>query len=254
MATTDVTPFSQLIGSQASLFTGIGGLDLGLERAGFKLLWQSEIKPHAVAVIKQHWPHVPNLGDITTINWSTVETPTLLHGGFPCQDISTAHTANPREALAGKQSGLWSYYRDAVEALEPPWVLVENVNAWRHWVPQVRADLSRIGYASMPMELSAGSFGAPHRRPRCFVVAHANGHGEPLLAIHEEVAQLQAVSGRDSRYWQGSASRVVLLDDGLPSRMVQDDLYGNAVVPAVAEWLGGQIMAQIAAEQAEAVA
>lgn len=80
------------IGTVGSLFSGIGGIDLGLERAGWTVIWQSEIKPTAIPVLARHWPDVPNLGDVTTIDWSTVVRPTLLCGGFPCQDLSHAHT------------------------------------------------------------------------------------------------------------------------------------------------------------------
>ena len=73
-----------------SLFSGIGGLELGLERAGMTTIWQSEIDPFASRVLARHWPTVPNLGDITTIDWSTVESPDLICGGFPCQDICLA--------------------------------------------------------------------------------------------------------------------------------------------------------------------
>lgn len=231
-----------------SLFSGIGGIDLGLERAEWNCVWQSEIKPLAVSVLERHWPHVPNLGDITTIDWSTVVRPRLIAGGFPCQDLSHAHTSSvngARAGLDGPQSSHWRYFAQAVESLEPEWVIVENVDTWRSWVPAVRADLSRLGYASLPLELSAGSFGAPHRRPRHFVVAHAHSDSQPLLAIHAEVAQLRPIPRSDSRYWWQPPSRTVLLDDGVSERMGLNDLYGNAVVPQVAEWLGAQIAAQI---------
>lgn len=231
-----------------SLFTGIGGLDLGLERAGWEIVWQSEIKPTAVKVLGHHWPHVPNLGDITTIDWSTVERPTLIAGGFPCPDLSHAHTNSTngaRKGLDGPQSSLWRQFDRAVEALEPEWVIVENVDTWRSWVPTVRADLFRHGYASLPVELSAGSFGAPHRRPRHFVVAHAHGDGEPLLAINAEVVKLRPIPRSDSGHWRDTPSRTVLLDDGISERMGQNDLYGNAVVPQVAEWIGSRIMTEV---------
>jgi len=224
------------------LFSGIGGLELGLERSGMTVRWHAEVKPLAVQVLAKHWPEVPNLGDITAIDWSNVEHVDLLCGGFPCQDLSHAHTNGLRAGLRGPKSSLWSYYAGAVAALRPTWVVVENVDTWRHWVPTVRTDLAGLGYASVPLELSAGSFGAPHRRPRHFVVAHSDGHSEPLLAIHAEVEQLCPVPRSDSRDWRHSPSRAVLLDDGVSDRMGQNDLYGNAVVPAVAEWLGNTIL------------
>lgn len=230
-----------------SLFSGIGGLDLGLERAGMRVVWQAETKPHAAAVLARQWPDVPNHGDVTTVDWRAVERPWLLCGGFPCQDLSHAHTNTTngaRAGLAGPASSLWGTgFVPVIAELEPEWVIVENVNTWRSWVPTVRADLADLGYASMPVELSAGSFGAPHRRPRCFVVANTNCYGEPLLALHAEVEKLRPVSGPDSRDWRDAPSRAVLLDDGVPDRVGQNDAYGNAVVPAVAEWLGRQILA-----------
>jgi DNA (cytosine-5)-methyltransferase 1 len=73
-----------------SLFSGIGGLDLGLERAGMRVIWQSEIDPFACKVLKKHWPDVPNLGDIKKIDWSKCERPDVICGGYPCQPFSTA--------------------------------------------------------------------------------------------------------------------------------------------------------------------
>jgi hypothetical protein len=73
-----------------SLFSGIGGFDLGLERAGMQVIWQSEIDEFASRVLKKHWPDVPNLGDITKVDWSEVERPDVICGGYPCQPFSQA--------------------------------------------------------------------------------------------------------------------------------------------------------------------
>jgi DNA (cytosine-5)-methyltransferase 1 len=222
-----------------SLFSGIGGLDLGFERAGWKCLWQSEIKPDAVRVLEAHWPDL-NRGDVRLLNSDTLARPTLILGGFPCQNLSHANVVT-RNGLAGQHSGLWAEFLRVIGGCLPRWVVIENVDTWRTWVPSVRAGLARFGYASLPVELSAGSFGAPHRRPRVFVVAHANGDSEPLLSIHAKVGKLRPISGPSSRDWGNSSPRNLPLDDGFPRRVAQNDLYGNAVVPAVAEWLGRTI-------------
>src|SRR5438552_2774237 len=106
-----------------SLFAGIGGFDLGLERAGMRVIWQSEIDPYACAVLRKHWPQVPNNGHIRTIVADRVERPDVLCGGFPCQDISLA---GARMGLEGDRSGLWSEYARVVRELQPRFVFVEN--------------------------------------------------------------------------------------------------------------------------------
>lgn len=215
-----------------------------------KTIWQSEIHPFSSRVLARHWPDVPNLGDITKIDWSNIERPDLICGGFPCQDISTAHTYGSvdgrtnAKALDGAKSGLWRHYADAVGVLGPRWVVIENVaTRWRSWVPDVRADLAGHGYASMPLRLRAGSFGAPHNRDRIFVVAHADGYGEPVVAIHEEVARMCPLPVR-SGYWGVAEPDHLRVDDGLPGRMDRLRACGNAVVTPVAEWLGGCIRRQ----------
>ena len=99
-----------------SLFSGIGGIELGLERTGgFKTIWNCEIDPYASAVLKKHWPDVPNLGDITKVDWDGVERPEMLCGGFPCQDISVAGKGKGIEG--GYRSGLWFEYAKAIGQL-----------------------------------------------------------------------------------------------------------------------------------------
>lgn len=231
-----------------SLFSGIGGIDFGLGRAGLTCAGQVEIDPFCSSVLERHWPDVPRHDDVRTAVawWGERAVPDLVIGGFPCQDISSAHTNGIRRALAGPRSGLWTYFRDYVAAYRPRWAVAENVDAPERWVPVVRDDLAALGYASTAIQLFAGSFGAPHKRPRFFVVAHADGQSEPLRAVDAEVAGLRPLSGRDSRDWREPFARTVRVDDGIPARL---DPYkqrrlkslGNAVVPAVAEFLGTTI-------------
>lgn len=222
-----------------SVFSGIDGLGLGLENAGMAIKWNCEIEPYCRRVLAKRWPHVPNLGDIKTIDWSTVEHVDLVAGGFPCPDISNAHTNGARLGLFGGKSGLWWEFSDAIGELAPTWVIIENVAAWRRWVPGVRCDLFDRGYASLPLELSASQFGLPHHRPRVFVVAHADGQSEPLRAIHAEASRLRPLPRRDG--WPALASAVGS-DDGVPHRVDRLRALGNAVVPAVAEWIGRRIL------------
>jgi DNA (cytosine-5)-methyltransferase 1 len=225
-----------------SLFSGIGGLDLGLERAGMTIAGQVEIDPWCRKVLARHWPEVPRHDDVrTALEWWGAGSVDVVCGGFPCKDISDAHTNGIRTALEGAESGLWHYQAAIIAAVSPRWIIAENVAAWRRWVPDVRAHLAALGFSSVPVEVSAGSRGAPHLRPRVFVVANADGEGESLRAIHEEVASLRPVSAPD-RYWREPFAGPVRVADGLPARMDRLRALGNAVVPQVAEHIGRLIM------------
>ncbi len=109
-----------------SLFSGYGGLDLAVEYVfNAKTVWFSELNEPVARVFSRHWPDAPNLGDITTIDWSQVEPVDILIGGFPCQDVSTV---GKRAGIApGTRSGLWAHMATAIDALQPEWVVIENV-------------------------------------------------------------------------------------------------------------------------------
>jgi len=109
-----------------SLFSGYGGLDLAVEQVfDGRTVWFSEINEPVARVFAHHWPDAPNLGDITTIDWSAVEPVDVLCGGFPCQDVSTV--GKMAGLKPGTRSGLWARMATAIEALQPEWVVIENV-------------------------------------------------------------------------------------------------------------------------------
>jgi len=157
-----------------SLFSGIGGLELGLERAGLgHTIWQIEKDPEARRVLAHHWPNVTRYEDVNTVG-VLLERPDLLCGGFPCQDISKANQSG--RGLAGARSGLWYQFERLADELRPEWIVVENVyHAWRQWVPAVRRALWRLGYSSVCLRVRASDVGARHKRARGFVVANADG-------------------------------------------------------------------------------
>lgn len=221
-----------------SLFSGIGGLELGLERAGVgRVVWQCEIDTFARSVLARHWPDVTRFEDVRTLG-TTIDVPAVdvLCGGFPCQDISHANVAS-RLGLAGAKSGLWHEYRRIVELVRPSFVVVENVAAWRDWLPVVRLALHDLGYASLPLQLSAADVGAPHGRPRVFVVAYPYGDGKSHVSIDAQVAIHRAFPGRS---WWSSHPAPMGVDDGPRGRLDGRRLtaLGNAVVPQVGEVVG----------------
>lgn len=159
-----------------SLFSGIGGLDLGLERAGMRVIWQSEIDPYASRVLAKHWKDVPNYGDIKQIDWSAVERPDVICGGYPCQPFSQAGhrrgTDDPRH--------LFPWVLNAISRLRPRYAILENVRGHLSMGgTEVIGSLASIGYDCEWELVSAASQGAPHIRERVFIVAYPNSSHTP---------------------------------------------------------------------------
>lgn len=152
-----------------SLCSGIGGLDLGLERAGMTVVTQAEFDPYCSTILAKNWPTVPNLGDITLIDWSTHERPDVLCAGYPCQPFSLAGT---REGEADHRH-LWPHVADAIRSLRPRYAILENVPGHRSLgFDRVLGDLAEIGYDTEWDCIPALAVGAPHRRDRVWIVAY----------------------------------------------------------------------------------
>lgn len=224
-----------------SLFAGIGGLELGFERAGFTVAWQVEIDPFCRAVLDRHWPDVPKYSDIKDCGRHNLGRADWIVGGFPGQDISVAGLGS---GLAGERSGLWREFRRIVGELGPSGVLVENVAALTaRGFGQVLGDLADLGFDAEWSCLSACAVGAPHMRRRLFIVAYTNGlNGRPRFrdCFTRAFRPLQAVNGFESSRvsWQArleNPSELYRDADGIPDRMERNRAIGNAVVPQVAE-------------------
>ena len=166
-----------------SLFSGIiGGLELGLERSGLgRVSWQVEQDQFCQRVLEKHWPGVDRHDDVRTVGAANLAPVDLICGGFPCQDVSGAGKG---AGLAGARSGLWSEFARLIDELCPKWVVVENVTSGAsRWIDTVVRDLEKLGYATLPIPLSAEDVGAPHLRRRVFVIGtHSDCLGcSPLL-------------------------------------------------------------------------
>jgi DNA (cytosine-5)-methyltransferase 1 len=219
-----------------SLFSGIGGLDLGLERAGMTVRWQSEIDPYCCRVLTKHWPDVPNLGDVTTIDWNKVEPVDLICGGYPCPAFSQAAHGN------NTADDLWPWFREALRSLQPRYALLENVAAHLgRGFDGVLADLADLGFDADWSVVSACALGASHPRKRLFVVAHTDSDREPVLPLHAETLPMSA-SPRHRWHWGMPTADDARTDDGVPHRLDRARALGNAVVPQVAEWIGRRIV------------
>lgn len=214
-----------------SLFTGIGGMDLGLDRAGMTCCGQVEIDPYCRAVLARHWPDVRRMEDVRDVTAESFDRPDLICGGFPCQDISVAGKG---AGLAGARSGLWYEMLRVIRASRPRWVLAENVPALRtRGADAVLADLERAGYTCWSVVVGAEHVGAPHRRHRVFIVgrlvhaerARLEGHGadagqpegcEPGSAGPSGGWRWPARPGEPQHDWE--APRLVIADSRRRSR------------------------------------
>ena len=234
-----------------SLFSGIGGLDLGLERAGMKVIWQSEIDPYCNKVLKKHWPEVINHGNIKDIDWGTVERPNVICGGYPCQPFSTAGkrrgTDDPRH--------LWPWVRTAISELRPDYAILENVRGHLSMGGlQVIRELAEIGYDAEWRVISAAGLGAPHRRDRLIIVAYPNEcklgndnkrrNDQGTFTARREVFFAHSASGSTrgtNSHWvfEPNVGRVA---NGVSNRVDRLRGLGNAVVPQVAEYVGRLIV------------
>ena len=228
--------------SIGSLFSGIGGLELGLERAGLgPTVWQVETDPWCRKVLAKHWPDADrSVTDVRSANAANLSPVDVVCGGFPCQDISRPGGAG----LDGHRSGLWFEFERVVRELRPGWVVVENTasNASR-WIDEVRGALERSGYATLPIPIAAADCGAPHRRARIFVVAYLDRAG-----VRERAERRASRPSREVRGGKVSEPGHALRwpnelgirrnGDGLPVGVVEHRALGNAVVPQCAEVIG----------------
>ena len=180
-----------------SLFSGIGGMELGFEREGFETKWFIENNEYCKAVLKKNFPGVPVYGDIREINFGELKKVDILTGGFPCQDISQA---NPRgKGIAGERSGLWSYYAEAIREIRPKYAVIENVPTLANrGLNVVLRDIAEAGYDAEWFTLRASDFGALHRRERLFIVAYPTSarmegnDGVGLQTVEERGEQMGA--------------------------------------------------------------
>jgi len=169
-----------------SLFAGIGGFDLGFERAGMKCAWQVEIDDFCQKVLEKHWPGVDRHGDIRECGRHNLEPVDVIAGGFPCQPHSVA---GKRRGKADDRN-LWPEYLRIVQELQPTWVVGENVPGLIHtMLDETVSDLEGEGYEVQVFNIPACGFDAPHQRYRLFIVAHsasARSWRESGNSLHKE--------------------------------------------------------------------
>ena len=195
-----------------SLFSGVGGFDLGLERSGHEIVWQVEYDKQARSILRKHWPDVKIYNDVQQVGGKdgeagrdVLEEVDLICGGFPCQDLSVA---GHRRGLDGSKSGLWYEFHRILEECRPKYCLVENVpglfssNKGRDMEVLVRG-LEELGYQWQYRILDSQHFGVPQRRRRVFIVGYLGEGCQHQVLLESESLPWHPATSREEG--QGSA-------------------------------------------------
>ena len=229
--------------TNGSLFSGIGGLDLGLEIAGIKTLWQCEIEKFQQRLLKQNFPDATQYKDIRDLrNPPTVN---VISGGFPCQDISLAGKG---AGIGGSRSRLWLEMWRICGEVRPDYILIENSTMLlRRGFERVLCDLSEIGYDAEWQCLSGADFGLQTRRERVYVIAYRD-QGMFQGSRQESVFRKPGVSWQPDgifpgwrERWQIPEPRTLRTTNGIPDQMDRIEGLGNAVMPFAGIYLGSCI-------------
>lgn len=173
----------------ASFFSGIGGLDLGLEQAGFEVVFQCEAKPFCREILRRHWPTVPLDHDIRALDEAAIPEADVWAAGFPCQDLSLARMG-PRSGLRGSQSGLFHDFVGLVGERLPRTIILENVHGLlsshggRDFAVVLKA-LDELGYGVAWRVLNSKDFGVPQQRRRVYIIAMYRDAGSPGKVLFE---------------------------------------------------------------------
>jgi DNA (cytosine-5)-methyltransferase 1 len=188
----------------ASFFAGIGGFDLGLERAGMEVVFQCEKHPFCQKILKKHWPKVPLNSNINLLDPEEIPDSEVWCGGFPCQDLSLANQGK-RKGLEGERSGLFYKFARLMSSKLPKWIIIENVpgllnsNGGEDFKILLQT-LDELGYGVSWRIFDAKYLGTPQRRRRVFIVAsHRTLLSAEVLFERDgvEIASRQGVGKRE---------------------------------------------------------
>ena len=252
------------------LFSGIGGFSLGLERTGgFKTVAFCEIDNDCQKVLRKHWKNVPIFKDISEITNDKLKKqfikPTVVTGGFPCQDISLS---GGRKGIIGKRSGLWNEMFRVIKDVQPQWAIIENVSPLRSkGLTLVLQNLSEVGYHAEWHCVPASAIGAPHRRDRIWIIAYPDSGvvsctRRSTLLQRYVLAQAKRnekanrfvfddsgkfpqgkINNLKAKHWLHKSPRCRMVN-GLPDRLDKSRLkqLGNSLVPQMPDLIGNAIL------------
>ena len=264
-----------------SLFAGIGGFELGIERAipNAHTIWQVEQNTFCQSILRKHWPNATIYDDVRAVGAHNLQPVDIIIGGYPCQSTSIA--GKQKGLQDENKSGLWWHMHRIIGDLKPRIVIIENVaNAIRVGGTDVVGSLATLGYNCEWQIVSAAQCGAPHMRKRWFCVAYSNGIGwdnrrdikrqnTDRLHIQRDTTQDQQQRGKrivgpgphnhvnneaTQTYWQRTQPpkpTICPMDDGISRGLdrttrelhkQQLKALGNAIVPQCSEWIGHRVL------------
>lgn len=235
------------------LFSGIGGFSLGLEKTGnFKTIAFCEIDKHACEILNKHWPNVPILGCVSSINKENFnESINVITGGFPCQDLSVA---GRKGGLSAPRSGLWAEMFRIIGEYRPKIAVIENVSNLLigedgQWFTKLLYDLASIGYDAQWHVIPASAIGAGHHRKRVWIIAYPTQKRRALPEkIYNKIA-LEISHRRTPRSVISLLANVKQIQlrtcdydhrklDGISKAVDSFERLGNTIQPQIAEIIG----------------
>ena len=218
-----------------SLFTGIGGFDLGFDRAGMQCNWQVERDKDCNRVLSQHWPDTQRGNDVCAVTPERFGRVDVICGGFPCQDLSVAGN---RKGLAGERSGLWHEFRRIVAEFKPRIVVIENVpglyssHGGRDFLTVIRG-MAELDYCLAGALLDSQYRGVPQRRDRVFLVGSLGDGRCAEILFEPESVRGDSPPSREAGEGAASAVARSLRARGNASHREDSDTYIPAVAPAM---------------------
>ena len=239
--------------THGSLFSGVGGFELGAQLAGINTIYNCEIVEYNRLILKKHFPHTIQYEDITTLQQPPYVD--IISGGFPCQDISVANSHNKNKVngkakgINGERSGLWAEMFRIIRETMPQYAIIENSSMLTiRGLERVITDLSQIGYCLEWQCLQAKQFGYNHKRERLYGIAYPQQKRcsnnatvfRWLQKIHtKRPPRKNPLSFTVSRINGNTSDELLRMDDGffaeLDKRRIE--AMGNAVVPEIANYL-----------------
>ena len=241
-----------------SLFSGIGGIDLGFEQAGIETVLQVEKDKYCLDILGKQWPSIRRMSNIKLVTAEDCAGANILYGGFPCQPVSD----QGERRVYNDSRWLWPEFHRLINEVKPDYAVIENVpGLLKRGGGTVLRNLAESGYDAEWSTLTARAFGAPHHRERLFIIAYPCGNGRSLLGeLARDTRSAEWLSAPTLHKWEDwrgwlnetvaignwneTQTSVLGVDDGLSEKLDKKRIkaLGNAVVPAVAQYIGEQIV------------